>query len=850
MDTLSPIIKALNNPNIFYYKESGVYPVSIDNLHVPGHSKDNMLNLVVFSCFDDETKWPKAPFPAVRSDIINVGLFHGMIQGAKLQNGQIVEECPYKLKQFLDQVDYLMLGDIHQMQYLDMDYRSAYCGSYPQQSFSETVNKGYLVWDIKSKFRGRNSHDVQFIELPTVCPFYTFELPDQLTVPVFGSVQKKARIRVFSRPLNFFEKKSIEDTIKSRYEPVELHLLEYPDTVKKEITINSGEKVGNLDSTETQENLIKEFLAPRSLTDSQLKKVFELNQKYSGRGNTEEDIKRNIQYKIKKMTFANTFSYGEDNVFDFSKYKGIIGIFGKNAVGKSSLVVDVPLYTIFNKISKKGVVKNDLIINENKTDCASEIEIQLGQDTHFIRRATHIFSKGGKKDGNPVLQGKTEVDYKVIKADGTEEDKNGIERSETDKTIREVFGTPEDFMATSVAPQWQLLGIIDAGGTDRQKLIGRYFDINIFEEKNKMAKEDWKEVKTLLKTYQDRNFDQEEDAFNQRKTLNKTKLQQSKDFFKKCQDEIEQIEVEIKKIDHDAVKKQNNTFLLKSEKTKLMDKVVFLDKKIKETQKYSCIKNSDCCMLVDLEKNKIQKTELIAEVLVYDQKIIEQELENAQNESKKKLEELERQKRHLKSNCNQAMDDMSSNAKDDGICDAGLKSVEVARLAYEKIKQDYELYDYFLSATSKDGISKTIISQNLEVVNSEIKKILSNGVNFEIQLVSAEDGKAIEIFFKHEKSKPRRIELCSGMEKTVAGIAIRAALVNITSLPRSNVFILDEVFTALDPEYMDAVSKMVEYLKTLFDAVILITHIDAFKDLVDHIVEIERDEDGYSRVAG
>lgn len=837
MDTLSPIIKALNIPTIHYYKKSGIYPVKLKN--------NDEFNFLVFSCFEDEEKWPKKQ--EIDNTKINIALFHGMIQGAKLQNGQIVEECPYKLRQFLDVADYLMLGDIHEKQYLDIDYRSAYCGSLIQQSFSETVNKGYLVWDIKSKFRGRNSHDVQFIELPTVCPFYTFELPDQLTVPVFTNIQKKARIRVFSRPLNFFEKKSIEDTIKSRYEPVELHLLEYPDAVKKEITINSGEKVGNLDSTETQENLIKEFLAPRSLTDSQLKKVFELNQKYSGRGNTEEDIKRNIQYKIKKMTFANTFSYGEDNVFDFSKYRGIIGIFGKNAVGKSSLVVDVPLYTIFNKISKKGVVKNDLIINESKTDCASEIEIQLGQDTHFIRRATHIFTKG-KKDGFPFLQGKTEVDYKVIKADGTEEDKNGIERSETDKAIREVFGTPEDFMATSVAPQWQLLGIIDAGGTDRQKLIGRYFDINIFEEKNKMAKEDWKEVKTLLKTYQDRNFDQEEDAFNQRKTLNKTKLQQSKDFFKKCQDEIEQIEVEIKKIDHDAAKKQNNTFLLKSEKTKLMDKVVFLDKKIKETQKYSCIKNSDCCMLVDLEKNKIQKTELIAEVLVHDQKIIEQELENAQNESKKKLEELERQKRYLKSNCNQAMDDMSSNAKDDGICDAGLKSVEVARLAYEKIKQDYELYDYFLSATSKDGISKTIISQNLEVVNSEIKKILSNGVNFEIQLVSAEDGKAIEIFFKHEKSKPRRIELLSGMEKSISALAIRCALINITALPKSNVLILDEPFGSLDAEYKDAVSKILENIKCSFDSIFIITHDEYFKDIVDHVVEISRNDDGYSIV--
>lgn len=848
MDTLSPIIKALNIPNIHYYKKSGVYPVNIDNLHVSGHSKDNMLNLVVFSCFDDEDKWP-TDIPAVHSGVINVGLFHGMIQGAKLQNGQIVEECPYKLKQFLDKVDYLMLGDIHQMQYLDMDYRAAYCGSYPQQSFSETVSKGYLIWDIKSKFRGRNSHDVQFVELPTVCPFYTVEIPDQLTVPELD-IKKKSRIRVFSRPLNFFEKKSIEDTIKSRYEPVELNFLDKPDTVKKEIVINSGEKIENLDSTETQENLIKEFLAPRNLTDAQLKKVFELNQKYSGRSNTEEDVKRNIQYKIKKMTFANTFSYGEDNVFDFSKYKGIVGIFGKNAVGKSSLVVDIPLYTIFNKISKKGVVKNDLIINENKSDCASEIEIQLGQDTHFIRRATHIFAKGGKKDGHPVFQGKTEVDYKVLKADGTEEDKNGIERNETDKTIREVFGTPEDFMATSVAPQWQLLGIIDAGGTDRQKLIGRYFDINIFEEKNKMAKEDWKEVKTLLKSFQDRNFDQEEELLKTKTKENEVQLEKIKADTKISNARISEIDEEIKKIDKDAAKKQNNTFVLRSERDKIKDKVVFIDKKIKETEKYSCIKNTDCCMLSDLDSNKKQKQDLISNYKILEEKVLQEELIHAKNESKIALDKLESEKRQLKYRTNTSVEEIAWLSKDNGEIEAGLKNVATARVAYEKIKQEFELYDYFLSATSKDGISKSIISENLQVVNAEIKKILSNGVNFEIELVSAEDGKAIEIFFKHEKSKPRRIELCSGMEKTVAGIAIRAALVNITSLPRSNVFILDEVFTALDPEYMDAVSKMVEYLKTLFDAVILITHIDAFKDLVDHIVEIERDEDGYSRVAG
>jgi hypothetical protein len=44
-----------------------------------------------------------------------------MIQNALLQNGQIVEEAPYQLKDFMDKVDYLLLGDIHCVQLLNKE---------------------------------------------------------------------------------------------------------------------------------------------------------------------------------------------------------------------------------------------------------------------------------------------------------------------------------------------------------------------------------------------------------------------------------------------------------------------------------------------------------------------------------------------------------------------------------------------------------------------------------------------------------------------------------------------------------------------------------------------------------
>ena len=86
------------------------------------------------------------------------------------------------------------------------------------------------------------------------------------------------------------------------------------------------------------------------------------------------------------------------------------------------------------------------------------------------------------------------------------------------------------------------------------------------------------------------------------------------------------------------------------------------------------------------------------------------------------------------------------------------------------------------------------------------------------------------------------------MEKTFSAIAVRAALINITTLPRSNIFVLDECFQSLDSEYIAALSSVLEYSKHIFELVIIITHIDAFKDIVDNSIEIVRDDRGFARI--
>jgi exonuclease SbcC len=80
----------------------------------------------------------------------------------------------------------------------------------------------------------------------------------------------------------------------------------------------------------------------------------------------------------------------------------------------------------------------------------------------------------------------------------------------------------------------------------------------------------------------------------------------------------------------------------------------------------------------------------------------------------------------------------------------------------------------------------------------------------------------------------------SGAEKTIAAMAIRLALLSVTSLPKGDVFILDEPGTSLDEENMEGFIRILDLIKTHFKTVLLISHLDSMKDIVDAQISIDK----------
>tara|TARA_R110000824_G_scaffold132070_1_gene294352 strand:- start:1467 stop:1916 length:450 start_codon:yes stop_codon:yes gene_type:complete len=145
-----------------------------------------------------------------------------------------------------------------------------------------------------------------------------------------------------------------------------------------------------------------------------------------------------------------------------------------------------------------------------------------------------------------------------------------------------------------------------------------------------------------------------------------------------------------------------------------------------------------------------------------------------------------------------------------------------------------------------NGIAYDIIKRKLPVINDEISKVLANIVEFEIFFES--EDKKLDIFIKHPQYEPRPIEMGSGAEKTIAAMAIRLALLSVSSLPKSNIFIMDEPATALDAENMDGFVRILDMVKNYYQTVLLISHVDSLKDIADIAIDIEKKR-GFAHVS-
>lgn len=955
-DAVTPIAQALNHPNLHLLKDSG-------EVHI---NKDLCFN--VLSIFDEDN-WQQIS----KKNKINIALYHGAIYGVVTDTGYMLEHGDHDVSIF-EGFDYAMLGDIHRTnQPLDPDGRVRYCGSTIQQNFGETNDKGYLLWEIEDK----NKFKVKHFGFSNPRPFITVEIEQDGSLPDI-LVPSNAQLRlVCNNHIPAKDLKKAVDVARNLWKPESVTVQNKPGKTLSVQDLSGELGNENLRDLGVQEKLIKEYLAEYQLDDKTLDKIFELNRQFTSLAEQDEEVARNVKWSIKGLTWSNLFNYGEDNSINFDKLNGIVGIFGKNYSGKSS-VIDSLMWSIYNSISK-NVRKNVDIINQNKEECSTKVDIQIDNKLYTVTRQAEKYVR--KLYGEETTEAKTAVDFSVLDlATDQVESLNGLDRKETDANIRRVFGLVEDFLLTSMTSQHGSMQFINEGSTKRKEILSKFLDLEIFEKKHKLAKNESAVLKKTIKTMEEKDYGEEillaeKDRILTDKEI-KEKKKEKKEFQKEVEDlqeelsqlkiqaaigpktsfiDIEEVEAEITKR-HDVLAKignkeeELNKKIQEANKTldnlaRTLDKydVETLQKDSESAQAFSKelisieaqikaykkeIENKKqkllildtvpcgdgfpkCRFLIDaneqkellpgvvenlqkkealkeqteekveelnesvfilkewekLNKEKISINSGLAEDRLKLQKILNNvpvlnsELERLEEKKKeyydneewmKKLLNIESEKKKISKKLQRAtesLDDCEETIQKlstkKGVLTEKIDTLEKQKDELETLREQYNAYELFIKSMHSNGIVYDIIKKRLPVLNQEMAKILSGIVNFDVFF--EDDGKKLDIYIKHPKYDPRPLELGSGAEKSIASIAIRLALIKTSSLPVGDLFIMDEPATALDEENMEGFTRILEMVKNNFKTVIIISHLDALKDVVDSQITIDK-IDGFAKI--
>jgi exonuclease SbcC len=958
-DALTPIVNALEHPSLHLLRDSG-------EVALKGNFSLNVLSVF------DEGNW-QAPSDNTR---INIALYHGSISNCQTDAGWTMERGENDLSIF-NNFDYGFLGDIHKTnQALDKLGKVRYPGSTIQQNHGETNDKGYLLWDVK----GKNKFTVKHCAIKNPKPFITVVLTPSGRIPKNTEVQKGARLRLVSENnLSLSIVRKAVEASKVRFKPEAITYVNRSAGERGNVEeLTNGLVQEDLRDVAIQEELIDEYLKDFQATDVSLEKVYQLNRKYKAIAEEQEEVSRNVNWKIKHLEWDNLFNYAEDNNINFANMNGIVGILGKNFSGKSS-IIDSLLYAMYNTTSKHNR-KNLNIINQNKEDCRGYVEIDVGTRTYMIERVSKKYQK--KLKGKVTTEAKTDVDFRVLdNATGEEKELNGLSRIDTDKNIRKIFGTIDDFLLTSMASQLGSLNYINEGSTKRKEILAKFLDLEIFENKFRKAKEDASDMRAALRRSEEREFDSElkkartefarndtliltkerecqniqkntqnmldefsgidakirslpteiinicevnneltkqkemltshekenksssKDLQESKKMLGKltnfleafdvSSLEEKQKLIEKNYDKLDKIEKEINKHEDQLERQKKKIQLLNevpcgsefshckfikdaySAKEKINGTLIAVEelsvsKKAKQAsiigmepnktndyitkyeqviEKKSSTQNEINSLELSIEKNKTKMLKCNNAINILEGKKEQYEenkeaIENLESllDRKKELEKLISIQKEMFQVCQKNILDLY---KVNGSLEQQLNNIDQEHREYKDMQEQYSAYDLFMRCMHSNGIAFDIIKKRLPLINSEVSKILTNIVDFEIMFVN-EDTK-LDILIKHPEYDARPIEMGSGAEKTIAAMAIRLALLNISTLPKGDVFILDEPGTALDEENMEGFIRILDMIKTQFKTVLLISHLDSLKDIVDTQVMIDKKE-GFANV--
>ncbi len=163
----------------------------------------------------------------------------------------------------------------------------------------------------------------------------------------------------------------------------------------------------------------------------------------------------------------------------------------------------------------------------------------------------------------------------------------------------------------------------------------------------------------------------------------------------------------------------------------------------------------------------------------------------------------------------------------------------------KKIKVEEEListFKIYLTIFGKNGISKVIMKNMIPLLNQELHRILSDSCYFTLELNINDKQELVFLMIDNETRIVKSLDSGSGYEKTIASLAIRSVLTKISSLPKPNIVVMDEVFGKVADENLELVGEFFKKIKNYFEHIFVISHNPLIRNWSDNLIIVKKDD--------
>ena len=612
MDCLTPIVENLNHSDLHYLKRTGVYTCADTDF-------------IVWDVWDKEKDYIKAK--DVPGDRTKVVLFHGTVDKCETDLGFSLPS-DVKITKFKG-YDMGLLGDIHKRQHINKEETISYCGSLVQQNHGEGLSHGYLLWDVPKRTS-------EYIEVKNDYGYYTLDI-DNGVVPDADDMPSKARLRVRVANTSATELKKALAVIHDKYGVEEMSVTRTDTIYSNDRVRNSKIAVGDINSTDVQFDLIRDYLNNNHIvSEDVLIKIKNINESLN-QIIPEEEVYRNVNWKLKHFEFSNMFSYGENNKVDFTKLNGIVGMFAPNAAGKSSLL-DALSFCLFDTCTRAFKAEN--VLNNKKGDFFCKVNFEIdGQDYHIERVAKK------QRKGNV----KVDVDFYTFDDAGEKVSMNGDQRRTTQNNIKKVIGSYDDFILTALSSQIKNSVFIEKTQKEKKTLLAQFMGLEIFDKLWVSATEEIRDVSAVLKNFKKNDWERDLADIKEQKTeFKKThkKLLSEKDEIQSKKKLVESQIITLTKKLKPTDKSIGDITNLKDNKEVLTNTLSGIDNQLGEvtskTEKVNVLEKQIRLKIQYHEEQKTSENYINGEKLNTEHDTLSQELYKLKVEVKTKLDKIDK----------------------------------------------------------------------------------------------------------------------------------------------------------------------------------------------------------------